>query len=470
MRKYIYTIGVVLLLFGCSEEWMTDVTPTDKLDAGDAFKTVKDGRNAVNGIFSHMQDDDYYGSDYIVYGDLKGVDVKSVDASKRNNQMYLYTQTTEASPSNMWVIPYKVLVSVNNAIDNIDAVKLDSQSDSLKHAEVKANLYAIRALCHFDLLKVYARIPTAVEGDVAQQLGVVIADRVIEKDETPERADLKTCYNLVMADLDLASNLFPEGISTAGWFNANAITALKARVHLYAGYYDKAYDYAMELINSQDYALVSYGNYQDSWLNSSNNSEAILILINTEEDNTSREGLGYLWAKGGYNAMSITNSFVEELAVESADDRLHAIREDGDEFICLKYPEEFAYHVRLIRLSEMYFIAAEAAYKMDEANAIEAAQLINEVLKVRLDKEDVLSGADINIDRIILERRKEFVGEGHCLFDLQRNKKSITRTGDDHLVNAPMHLEYDDYRTIEPIPRIELNSNTEIQQNPRYAD
>ena len=114
----------------------------------------------------------------------------------------------------------------------------------------------------------------------------------------------------------------------------------------------------------------------------------------------------------------------------------------------------------------MYFIAAECAYK--QGNPAKAAEMIDEILKVRTNKMTQLTAGDITLERILLEKRKEFVGEGQTFFDLIRNKKDIKRTGNDHLPAAPKLIRYTDYRTIEPIPRRELEANKNIQQNPGY--
>jgi len=481
MKKYILLLGVVLSLglYSCSEDWISDVVPTDRTDADEAFKSVKDGRNAVNGVLSLMQDEDYYGANFIVYGDLKGIDVRSSIINKRNDEMYRYSETTEAGNSEMWTSPYKALVSVNNAITNLEKLVVELDTEKVQKAEIEANFYALRALNHFDLLRVFSRIPASLSGDASLELGVVLADHVITKVEVPVRADLETSYNLVIADLKKALELMPATASTDGWFNATAVKALLSRVYLYNGDNQLAYNMAKEVIDAGGYSLVAYGDYKKSWEADANNPEAIFTLINTEDDNSSREGVGYLWNVEGYNTMVITDSFTDILLADPTDDRNNAMfadvkkNEAGDvtdiDYLSLKYPDQTTNKLHLIRLSELYFIAAEAIYKVDASNAAMAASLINTVVEQRTNVADVLVAGDIDIDRIILEKRKEFVAEGKTFFDLIRNKKDIVRTGDDHLNVAPLVITNDDFRTIQPIPRIELNSNDQIQQNPEYA-
>ncbi len=445
---------------------MSDVVPTNKLDAGDAIKNITDARNALNGVYSIMQDEEYYGANYIVYGDLKGVDVRSWDITKRDNAFYRYTETTDASSTGMWTIPYSCLVSANNALDNIAKLNIETPADQAKVDEIVANLLAVRGMVHFDLLKMYSRIPTAVTGALSEQMGVVLADHVISKDEQPARASLDKSYEFVVKDLEDALAKMPENANTQGWFNTQSIKALLARVNLYMGNYQQAFDYATQVIDSKKYSLLTSGEYVNSWKSNIINSEAIFTLINTEEDNPSREGVGYLWSATGYNTMAVTKSMIDMLRADANDVRNQVVADNG---LLYKYHNEAYNNLYLIRLSEMYFIAAEASFLKGDASSV-ARGYINEVLAIRTNSATSLADADISLDRIILEKRKEFVGEGHCFFDLIRNKKSVERVGADHLVGTPRNIAFDAFNIVQPIPRIELDANRNIVQNPGYQE
>ncbi len=493
MKKYILYIGGILLLlsmFSCSEEWMSDVVPTDKIEKGEALKTLKDARNAVNGVFSYMQGEDYYGSAYIAYGDLKGVDVRSTKSGKRNFSMYRFNESTEASKTGMWEVPYTCLASINNAIPQIDGLPADTEDEKLQKAEIQANFYALRALCHFDLLKIYARIPASV-ANPENELGIVIVDKVLDKRAEPARSTLKASYDFVIADLKKALEIIPETPkapkeedwkNTIGWISKTAVKALLANVYLFNGQNQLAYDMAKEVIDNPNYKLMTYENYSKSWGATDVNTETILAIINTEEDNGGREGIGYLWSKTGYATMSLTNSFMTLLKEEPNDVRFKLTREIREKVkdektgkeeekvtsvICAKYPSDLTNKLRILRLSEMYFIAAEAAQKL--GNISEAKDLLNTIIEKRTKVANKLTEADITIERVILEKRKEFFGEGKAFFDFMRNKMNIVRAIEDLVSPAPAEVKYDDYRTIQPIPRIELNSNKNIQQNPEYA-
>ena len=124
----------------------------------------------------------------------------------------------------------------------------------------------------------------------------------------------------------------------------------------------------------------------------------------------------------------------------------------------------------VIRLAEMYLIAAEAAWRQGRSD--DAADYIN-VIRTRAaipGKEVAMqvSATDIDLDFILDERARELVGEMHRWYDLKRTGKLLERVRQYNLDAAPnikeMHL-------VRPIPQTQIDrvSNPgEFQQNPGY--
>ncbi|HCC72147.1 MAG TPA: hypothetical protein DEQ09_13490, partial [Bacteroidales bacterium] len=126
----------------------------------------------------------------------------------------------------------------------------------------------------------------------------------------------------------------------------------------------------------------------------------------------------------------------------------------------------YAGNVSVFRLSELYLIAAEAAIK--SSDAVNATTYLNDIVE-RANPAATVAQVDVNLDRILTERRKELCAEGHRFFDLIRNKRDIVRSNSSRIfdITVPMLIEWDNYMVILPIPQAELNINP-ITQNDGY--
>ena len=131
----------------------------------------------------------------------------------------------------------------------------------------------------------------------------------------------------------------------------------------------------------------------------------------------------------------------------------------------MKYPGKkgsnvplYSHSIKVVRLSEMYLIAAEATLKSTQ-DASKAVAYLNTLRKNRI--EDYADAATTSIDDIINERRKELFAEGQIAFDFWRNGKSIT-------VNAKTYAPTANENVL-PIPKEEIDlGQGKLKQNPGY--
>ena len=124
----------------------------------------------------------------------------------------------------------------------------------------------------------------------------------------------------------------------------------------------------------------------------------------------------------------------------------------------------------VIRLAEMYLIAAEAAWQQGKSEV--AATYLN-VIRTRAavpgkEAQMRVEADDISLDFILDERARELVGEKHRWYDLKRTGKLLERVRKYNLDAAPnireMHL-------VRPIPQTQIDRVTnpeEFYQNPGY--
>ena len=128
-----------------------------------------------------------------------------------------------------------------------------------------------------------------------------------------------------------------------------------------------------------------------------------------------------------------------------------------------------AVNIKVIRLSEIYLIAAEAAYHIDKDLA---ATYLNAIRK-RSPNLAPATAATITLDMILDEKSKELFTEGHRYFDMLRLNLPITfndEFGGITVPHRPKTITRSFEKTILPIPQDEINANPglEAQQNPGY--
>jgi hypothetical protein len=113
----------------------------------------------------------------------------------------------------------------------------------------------------------------------------------------------------------------------------------------------------------------------------------------------------------------------------------------------------------IIRLSEMYLIAAEAMVQMGDAGG--AVPYVNEIRKRRAvpghEADMAVTAADMNMDFILDERGREFAGELQRWYDLKRVFRSsdlvayVQKWNPDQTLMQPFHR-------LRPVPQTELQA------------
>jgi hypothetical protein len=124
-------------------------------------------------------------------------------------------------------------------------------------------------------------------------------------------------------------------------------------------------------------------------------------------------------------------------------------------------------NVFIFRLSEMYLIRAEALNGMNRSSDAETdlKTLIARAVGKNLSEITLEWSSAEDLDALIsLERKKELCFEGHCFFDIARRHENLVR--DASTTSIVKTLEYPDNRFILQIPYVEIDANTEMQQNP----
>ncbi|MDN3586468.1 RagB/SusD family nutrient uptake outer membrane protein [Pedobacter aquatilis] len=480
LYRILYASLMALSITSCKKEFL-EINPEQQAAVNVVVIDLPTTRAAVMGTYSILQGAAYYGRSAVVLPDLMA---DNMYISRRNSSRYTsydqyITITNDGTASGSWYAMYRTIVNANIIISKGEQLSVPA-SEQAEVSHLVGEAYTMRALAHFDLLRFYAAPYNATAN--ATHIGVpVISKSGTSKEDilNPKRNTVKEGYDLIVSDLKKALTLMPAtpvGFTAAnkGHISQFAAKALLARVYLYMEDWVNAEAMATDVIVSNKFTLLSNANYQSGSTNfrTQNNSEAIFEVVYNSTSNLGTDRLAAFLFQGSsygdglatddlfnlYSAADVRKGFMTRGSRTSAENPANVITKYNN-------TTTFEEGVKVIRLSEVYLIRAEARAKQTGKDALAAADL--DIVAKRADASaptTVASGIALQ-NLILLENRKEFAFEGHRLFDLTRNKLGFTkyRTG-----GITIPIANNSLKTVLPIPLAEMNANTNMEQNEGY--
>lgn len=503
--KSIYKVmGCAILaasLSSCVNDWL-DVAPSDGTDAGAALTSSSDLDAARTGMYKALKGNssfvDYYGQQFFVYGDVHAGDdyqYNNIGGSNRASFYYdmNYQTASEFNTSTVsWQSPYVVIGRANRIIAAAEGGKLsDAVEAKAKIEQYAAESKVLRALAHFDLVRIYGKPYTEDQG---ASLGVPLVTGVLESNAKPARSTVAEVYTQVVKDLTEAISSNALATETKpGYVSVWGAKAILSRVYLNMGDYANALSVAEDIIKNSGAALWTRDQYFKAWDASTPNESEFLFRLNVagSTDNNDLNSIGNLQQRDGYKEMVATKKFVDMLTSDPKDVR-------NNMFLPATAPKEVEAYgtnkvflnklrgqggnlrnitiVPIIRLSEVYLTAAECAFRNNDKT--KAVEYLNDLVKNRTTTKASLATVDnITLERILIERRKELIGEGQRYFDALRNNETITRYTSEAdkgwhktLSKEAQSFNRDFYKAIAAIPQAEINANPNIKQNTGYGE
>ena len=465
-------LAVVGLLAASCENWL-DVTPPSEIRAEDHYSSADGFQQTLLGCYIAMTDENLYGENLTWHMlDMLG---RQYDARKNSAaddydlDRYNYT-STKSSPviEKVWAAAYSVIVNTNEALDYIDRNR--TQLDSINYRIIKGELLAVRAYMHFDLMRLIGCSNLAGRSDLESRVTVPYVTAV-EKDIAPQLSYAQTIRNLV-ADLNEASalleidpirNRYPSDIYAEAnvdhfydyrqlHLNYYAVRALLARIYMWEGSPEslrQARTVAEETIAELKTLAGSGGSTQIVFTKAdvvptthmcfpdehlfALNVDDLELKINR---NLNRE---YSQDDRQYRTLCITNSIADNLfeikGVGISDCRYKLLYHNVEYWPeGTKTPSKlyqttstganYSYKdlLPLIRLPELYYMAAECYVRGPEPDLEKARTLLDEVREARAVYEDLSPDLDAEgmMTEIDKEYRKEFICEGVAFYFFKR--------------------------------------------------
>ena len=487
MKKINISIILMSIVLLSSCNGFLDVKPSNSAASETSITNVNDAGVAINGLMSKMASADYYGRNFIMYGDAKGGDFAIRSQGRGLDALYSFNHSASSnSYSGYWNQIYHNILQANNIILNINKLEADGKGSTALSA-YKGQALTARALMYFDLVRLYGK-PYNMD---KASYGVPLVLEPLDAAEQPTRSSVEAVYTQILTDLKDAEPMLSKSASK-GYINYYANKAIQGRVYLHMDRFDEALAAAEAIINDKKYTLYTNAKWVASW-SQENGSESIFELAVYELEGDLLSGsLGYYLLRLARikNAMGwfMASDYYLARLGEDADDVRWGIMDydesDDDRFgSCLKYAgvdlkgdkgSTSAVNIKVIRLSEVYLMAAEAAFRKATPDMTKAANSLNEIRK-RSPNLDPADATTVTLDMIIDERSKEHFAEGHRYFDMIRLNRTI-EFNDDFIFPAVVithrtkTIDRTFYKAILPISKAEMDANPAIasQQNPGY--
>ena len=464
--RHIIILMVSLFFISC-ENWL-DVSPKSDIKVEDLFSTQEGFEDAVMGVYSLMTLPDVYGANLSFgYADVLAayytVGTKSAfyEASKYN-----YREAGEEGRlSSIWSLMYKGIANLNSILKHVDErQEVFGENDFYLY---KGEVLALRAMLHFDLLRLFA--PSMKVGEKEKAIPYMDSYTHLAQ----PRLSVREVLDCVIRDLNEARDLMrpydsfgpqyaedeaedtPASVdrykSRMRYYSA---TALLARVYLYAGETGKALTAAKEIIGEADgemipiFRMASNADVSDPLfeeeivfaLSKNNLADEIGVFFSDVAAATATdEGSRYL-------RMRLTSKDKIYRSQNAADIEYREMwfmqaGNDKNYVTLSKYMS--AGHICLLRVSELFLIAAECA----PSNA-DRLKYMN---RYRVHRG--LTELNEMGDAVHEEYRKEFIGEGQLFFYYKRKNKS--KIGPDDKTIVPEDV----YVMPRPVAEDELGSN-----------
>lgn len=461
-KKFIAGILVVFLLSSCSKSFV-ERNPFNSVPDGEAIKDAASMQNALNGAYAGMRSLGVFGRDFPVIGDLQADNTFiEVENSGRYLPQYQFNFTaTDGTYDEMWKACYSVILRVNKIID---AAITGSSVDA-----IKAQAYGIRGLMYFKLVNAFALPFTEDPGAMGVPL-VLHYDPYAH----PSRNTVKEVYDQIVSDLKSGFDK-ANGYSNSVTLSKYAIEGLLAKAYLYMGDNANAKAAAADVINNSEFTLVNADKYLDFWLNPAIQSDAVEVMFEIDQDIINNNGTDDL---AGIYADTYQDIYASQdlVSLYSPTDVRQSVlipyytKSGSPAVIAYKYQNEYNTkdkdNLKVIRLSEVYLIAAEASLPVNENDA---RMYLNDVAEIRDPGfAGYTSTGTVLFNDIITERRKELAFEGDRYYDLNRLEMDITRVSNPGSITGPLSIPFSDFHRIAPIPQTELQANPNIEQNPGY--
>lgn len=424
-------LSLVMALTSCNS-WL-NVSPKTDMKAEDIFRTEEGFRDVLIGVYSLMATSNLYGKNlsyaYLdvlaqYYPNPRKTTSAGYEHSLKNAAEFKYTESGEEGRiATIWSEHYSAISNINEALLFIDANQSAFSSEDIHHI-YKGEYLALRALLHFNVLRLFASSPIMNNNNGLNAPAIpyletftnIAQPQLTVKEVLKKVEDDLLAAKALMKDRDKGStDSYDPMYNRRQRMNYYAVTALLSRVYLYAGDKPAALTQAKEIIGEVDgenptsYELTSRAATSSDPMFSSEliftlDVQKLKDMSVSSFDENSRSDVLTISANGKakiFNTVDLEREFRSSWLVNIS---------DGISSVLTKYSGQT--FIPMFKISELYLIAAESA------SGEEAYGYLNK-LRVHRGLLNLEQTGDLE-NYIYQEYRREFLGEGQLFFYYKR--------------------------------------------------
>ncbi len=488
-NKIIWFITIVAITASYSCKKLTE-DPSSVIVSAQFYKTPSDATTAVNAVYSSLNSDP--NADFPLYGRQlnllveNGSDNQVYSPSNTNPDVRALGTTTYISSNSriqkVWQQLYYGINRANIAVDNIPAIQMDT---ALRARLVRESKF-IRALLYFDLVRLYGAVPLILHNPNSIDANALLVPRT----------SVDSVYKQIITDLKDATSL-PKSYtgSNLGRATGGAAHTLLAKVYLTRGDWTNAVAELNIVING-GYGYGLFPKYYDAFQKATKNGVEHIFSAQFETNLGAANSTQFL--SESFTAFN-PNTWPIDVPADSSLYKLFSPTDTRravtfyssvynaatgqtvvfnnpyapyfNKFVDysltpLSTQAQSGVNYPVLRYADVLLMYAEAQNEINGAPTGDAYNAINQV-RNRANVPNLTPGLSQSAfrDSVFLERRKEFIQEGHRWFDLVRQGGT---TLVDALHKIPAKSAASTKNNLFPIPLVEIQLNPKLTQNPGY--
>lgn len=411
------------------------------------FADEQGAKDALTGIYATLTKADLYGSNLsfgfideiaqLYYNDHES---STTTLLAKTYDLQYKDKEVRRIIDHIWATAYYDIYAINSLLEHI------KDKDTPKMCNYRAQALAIRAMLHFDLLRLFAP-------NINNPNALAIPYVTKASNQICEKKTVQECYQDIMHDLEEAKKEFSKKEYPTVknvYITLNAVKAIQARVALWGNNNKKAAALAEEVINSH-YKLVKENDVLQLFRGYDAETECIWVLnapkmyINvrqlfypehsTPTCNMVRENYKRLFKTETFSTINNDYRYQTYFTATNWGKPVTAFIKlyDKDYDESQQWKSNRTPGVNMIRLPEMYYILAEAIYDKDKQKSLKAINTVVTARGLQPISMDEISTKKLFQKWIADEITREYWGEGQIFFTYKRLWRSMDGLNGKHI-------------------------------------